>query len=101
MVIVSYHRSAASSGYPDSLFYLLAASIRYGTVEQQLHHHQQIKMYLMKTEDGKYTLKKETSDGTPTRSAHPCRFSPDDKFSRHRVTIKKRFGLLKAKEDRK
>ena len=22
------------------------------------------------------------------------RFSPDDKFSRHRVTIKKRFGLL-------
>jgi len=23
-----------------------------------------------------------------------ARFSPDDKFSRHRVTIKKRFGVL-------
>eukprot|EP00171_Calliarthron_tuberculosum_P007292 IDg7292t1 len=26
------------------------------------------------------------------------RFSPDDKHSRHRVTIKKRFGLLPAKK---
>lgn len=25
-----------------------------------------------------------------TRSAHPARFSPDDKFSRQRVTLKKR-----------
>lgn len=33
-------------------------------------------------------------DGQPTSSAHPARFSPDDKFSRHRVTVKKRFGLL-------
>lgn len=73
--------------------------------------------------DGKrqYTLKKVTSSGVPTRSAHPgtfpppfscaeqtrsttdtgrvsyqnprlppARFSPDDKYSRHRVTIKKR-----------
>lgn len=32
--------------------------------------------------------------GQPTSSAHPARFSPDDKFSRHRVTVKKRFGLL-------
>ncbi|POY73108.1 putative Glutamate synthase (NADPH) [Rhodotorula taiwanensis] len=46
--------------------------------------------------DGKrqYTLKKATSSGVPTRSAHPARFSPDDKYSRHRVTIKKRFGIL-------
>jgi H/ACA ribonucleoprotein complex subunit 3 len=29
-----------------------------------------------------------------TKSAHPARFSPDDKYSRHRITIKKRFGLL-------
>ncbi|KAG0657698.1 snoRNP complex protein [Rhodotorula mucilaginosa] len=64
--------------------------------------------------DGKrqYTLKKATSSGVPTRSAHPgmlprstsnvehadsdlrtARFSPDDKYSRHRVTIKKRFGM--------
>jgi hypothetical protein len=36
---------------------------------------------------------------TPAFSSRPpyraaARFSPDDKFSRHRVTIKKRFGLL-------
>lgn len=47
-------------------------------------------------QDGKrlYTLKKVTSSGVMTRSAHPARFSPDDKFSRHRITIKKRHGLL-------
>ncbi|WFD26636.1 snoRNP complex protein [Malassezia nana] len=46
--------------------------------------------------DGKriYTLKKMTDAGQLTRSAHPARFSPDDKFSRHRITIKKRYGLL-------
>ncbi|GJN87415.1 hypothetical protein Rhopal_000364-T1 [Rhodotorula paludigena] len=46
--------------------------------------------------DGKrlYTLKKATAAGTATKSAHPARFSPDDKYSRHRVTIKKRFGIL-------
>lgn len=33
-------------------------------------------------------------DGTPTASAHPARFSPDDKFSRERVECKRRFGLL-------
>lgn len=37
---------------------------------------------------------KATAEGKPTKSAHPARFSPDDKFSRHRVTIKKRFGIL-------
>ncbi|RAH62609.1 Nop10p-domain-containing protein [Aspergillus piperis CBS 112811] len=46
--------------------------------------------------DGKrvYTLKKVTEDGRVTKSAHPARFSPDDKYSRHRVTLKKRYGLL-------
>ncbi|KAJ9119826.1 snoRNP complex protein [Naganishia onofrii] len=39
-------------------------------------------------------LQKSTKDGKVTKSAHPARFSPDDKFSRHRVTIKKRFGIL-------
>ncbi|SPO45612.1 probable NOP10 - nucleolar rRNA processing protein [Moesziomyces antarcticus] len=55
-------------------------------------------MHLMFTEDkdGKriYTLNKKTVEGVITKSAHPARFSPDDKFSRHRVTIKKRFGIL-------
>lgn len=41
-----------------------------------------------------YTLKKKTVDGIVTTTAHPARFSPDDKFSRHRVTIKKRYGIL-------
>ncbi len=40
-----------------------------------------------------YTLKKATPEGKPTISAHPARFSPDDKFSRHRVTLKKRCVL--------
>ncbi|PWZ00339.1 putative NOP10-nucleolar rRNA processing protein [Testicularia cyperi] len=55
-------------------------------------------MHLMFTLDKEgnriYTLKKKTVDGVLTKSAHPARFSPDDKFSRHRVTIKKRFGIL-------
>lgn len=41
-----------------------------------------------------YTLKKVTSSGKATKSAHPARFSPDDKFSRQRVALKKRFNLL-------
>lgn len=55
-------------------------------------------MYLMYYEDeeGKrvYTLKKVAPDGKPTQSAHPARFSPDDKFSRERVECKRRFKLL-------
>ncbi|AXA51560.1 H/ACA ribonucleoprotein complex subunit 3 [Malassezia restricta] len=61
-------------------------------------------MHLMYTlgPDGKrqYTLKKVTESGVMTRSAHPARFSPDDKFSRHRITIKKRFGLLPSQPAR-
>jgi len=36
---------------------------------------------------------KENPSNKATESAHPARFSPDDKFSRQRVAIKKRFGL--------
>jgi H/ACA ribonucleoprotein complex subunit 3 len=54
-------------------------------------------MHLMYTLDasGKriYTLKKIVGEEV-TKSAHPARFSPDDKYSRHRVTLKKRYGLL-------
>ncbi|KAK4008880.1 hypothetical protein OUZ56_014003 [Daphnia magna] len=32
--------------------------------------------------------------GKPTISAHPARFSPEDKYSQQRIIIKKRFGLL-------
>ncbi|KAN0100122.1 H/ACA ribonucleoprotein complex, subunit Nop10 [Tylopilus felleus] len=55
-------------------------------------------MHLMYTLDSNgnrvYTLEKITNEGRITKSAHPARFSPDDKFSRHRVTIKKRYGVL-------
>ncbi|KXG50126.1 H/ACA ribonucleoprotein complex, subunit Nop10 [Penicillium griseofulvum] len=55
------------------------------------------KMHLMYTlnAEGKrvYTLKKVVN-GEVTKSAHPARFSPDDKYSRHRVTLKKRYNLL-------
>jgi H/ACA ribonucleoprotein complex subunit 3 len=59
-------------------------------------------MHLMYTidEDGKrvYTLKKLTESGEITKSAHPARFSPDDKYSRHRVTLKKRYNLLPTQQ---
>ncbi|KAL6928546.1 snoRNP complex protein [Hanseniaspora valbyensis] len=55
-------------------------------------------MHLMYTTgpDGKrqYTLKKISDKGEVTKSAHPARFSPDDKFSRERVTLKKRYDLI-------
>jgi len=43
-------------------------------------------------ENGKrvYTMKKEAPNGTATLSAHPARFSPDDKFSRQRLILKKK-----------
>jgi H/ACA ribonucleoprotein complex subunit 3 len=77
-------------------------------------------MHLMYTLDAEgkriYTLKK-VAGSEVTKSAHPARFSPDDKYSRyanagqirgsaqvrkaadfaiirHRVTLKKRYGLL-------
>ncbi|EAQ86367.1 hypothetical protein CHGG_07620 [Chaetomium globosum CBS 148.51] len=45
----------------------------------------------------RYTLKKVT-DGQVTKSAHPARFSPDDKWSRHRIAIRKRFAVLLAQQ---
>ena len=41
----------------------------------------------------RYQFQKENVEGKVTESAHPARFSPDDKFSKHRVACKKRFGL--------
>ena len=39
------------------------------------------------------SLQKENPSGKVTESAHPARFSPDDKFSGQRVACKKRFGI--------
>ncbi|KAF7563410.1 hypothetical protein G7046_g721 [Stylonectria norvegica] len=56
-----------------------------------------LNMHLMHTLDANgnrlYTLKK-VAHGQVTKSAHPARFSPDDKWSRQRVTLKRRFNLL-------
>nr|GLL45974.1 H/ACA ribonucleoprotein complex subunit 3-like protein [Ipomoea trifida] len=50
--------------------------------------------YINENDDKVYTTKKESPVGLATQSAHPARFSPDDKYSRQRVLLKKRFGLL-------
>ncbi|KAL0226991.1 hypothetical protein P9112_014315 [Eukaryota sp. TZLM1-RC] len=42
-----------------------------------------------------YSLQKKcTKCDSFTRSAHPARFSPDDKFSKQRLIAKSRLGLL-------
>ncbi|OCT98081.1 hypothetical protein XELAEV_18010309mg [Xenopus laevis] len=59
-----------------------------------------LQYYLNEQGERVYTMKKVCPDGQPTASAHPARFSPDDKFSRHRVNLKKRFGLLLTQQPR-
>ncbi|KAH1258424.1 H/ACA ribonucleoprotein complex subunit 3-like protein [Glycine max] len=54
--------------------------------------------YINDNGDKVYTTKKESPVGLPTQSAHPARFSPDDKYSRQRVLLKKRFGLLPTQQ---
>jgi len=52
-------------------------------------------MYYLNNEGERvYTLKHVDPNGKPTFSAHPARFSPEDKYSQHRLIIKKRFNLL-------
>ncbi|KAF3830359.1 hypothetical protein GH733_004178 [Mirounga leonina] len=52
-----------------------------------------LQYYLNEQGDRVYTLKKLDPMGQQTCSAHPARFSPDDKYSRHRITVKKRFKI--------
>ncbi|XP_069820248.1 H/ACA ribonucleoprotein complex subunit 3 [Dendropsophus ebraccatus] len=59
-----------------------------------------LQYYLNEQGERVYTMKKVSPIGQPTSSAHPARFSPDDKYSRHRVSIKKRFGLLLTQQPR-
>ena len=49
--------------------------------------------YLDENGNRVYTLKKFNPEKKVTESAHPARFSPDDKFSSQRVAMKKRFGV--------
>jgi H/ACA ribonucleoprotein complex subunit 3 len=67
-------------------------------VKQEDRRHRRDKMYLMFYLDAagnrQYTLSKASPQSVVCKSAHPARFSPDDKFSRHRVVLKKRCGVL-------
>ena len=55
--------------------------------------------YLDDTGKRVYTLKKTTPAGEISHSAHPARFSPDDKFSSQRMATKKRFNLLPTQQE--
>jgi H/ACA ribonucleoprotein complex subunit 3 len=54
--------------------------------------------YLNEIGERVYTLNKTDPKGNPTFSAHPARFSPEDKYSRQRITIKTRFGLMPTQQ---
>ncbi|EFA81681.1 Nop10 family protein [Heterostelium album PN500] len=49
-------------------------------------------MYYVENGERKYTLK--GPKGQFAYSAHPARFSVDDKYSRERIALKKRFNVL-------
>jgi len=55
-----------------------------------------LRYYLNDSGERQYTTKLEDPKGNPTFSAHPARFSPDDKYSAQRVSAKKRFKVLKT-----
>uniref|UniRef100_A0A915EL89 H/ACA ribonucleoprotein complex subunit 3 n=1 Tax=Ditylenchus dipsaci TaxID=166011 RepID=A0A915EL89_9BILA len=57
-----------------------------------------LKYYLNSAGKRVYTLKKTDPEDHNTLSAHPARFSPEDKFSKYRIIIKKRFGLLPTQQ---
>ena len=57
-----------------------------------------LRYYLDANDNRVYTFKYVNNNGEPTQSAHPARFSPDDKFSQERITLKKRFKLLPTQQ---
>ncbi|OVA02378.1 H/ACA ribonucleoprotein complex [Macleaya cordata] len=71
-----------------------ARLISSGVCEDHLLDTMYLQFYINENGDKVYTTKKESPLGRATESAHPARFSPDDKYSRQRVLLKKRFGLL-------
>ncbi|CAH1447271.1 unnamed protein product [Lactuca virosa] len=72
----------------------LSDSRRSSPANQEYSIKMYLQFYINENGDKVYTTKKESPLGLATQSAHPARFSPDDKFSRQRVLLKKRFGLL-------
>ncbi|XP_064220338.1 H/ACA ribonucleoprotein complex subunit 3-like [Aotus nancymaae] len=59
-----------------------------------------LQYYLNEEGDRVYMLKKFDPMGQQICSAHPARLSPDDKYSRHRITIKKHFKVLMTQQPR-
>ncbi|XP_050604510.1 H/ACA ribonucleoprotein complex subunit 3-like [Macaca thibetana thibetana] len=57
-----------------------------------------LQYYLSEQGDWVYTLEKFDPMGQQTCSALAAQFSPDDKYSRHRITIKKRFKVLMTQQ---
>lgn len=57
-----------------------------------------LRYYLNEKSERVYTTDLKAPNGTPTFSAHPARFSPDDKFSAQRMATLKRFNLLKTQK---
>ncbi|XP_060058399.1 H/ACA ribonucleoprotein complex subunit 3-like [Erinaceus europaeus] len=45
-----------------------------------------------------HTLKKFDPNGEQTLLAHPARFSPDDKYSQHWMTIKRHSKVLRTQQ---
>ncbi|XP_059039837.1 H/ACA ribonucleoprotein complex subunit 3-like [Mustela lutreola] len=59
-----------------------------------------LQYYLNEQGDQVYTLKKLDPMRQQTCSAHPALFSPDDKYSQHRITVKKCFKVLMTQQPR-
>ena len=72
-----------------------------GATQQSHLEDQESKLRYYLDENGKriYTLeatvKVDGQEDAATFSAHPARFSPDDKYSDDRIKFKKRFGVVK------
>lgn len=66
--------------------------------QESLHSEGELSLYFfddtMSSRSHRDLPQKTDPSGKPTISAHPARFSPDDKFSKERITCKKRFGVL-------
>ena len=50
--------------------------------------------YLNEKQERVYTLDKVDPQGKPTLSAHPARFSPEDKYSKQRIVNGKMYDFL-------
>ena len=86
---------------PPNRLQACAATQRKGITPRQPQRTMHLMYYLNEKGERVYTLKKSHGEEEqPTLSAHPARFSPDDKFSAQRLACKKRFGLLPTQKER-